>query len=73
MLHSQLEQHQPLKSSPSTQIKCLFIRTFYIRVLRGRLDRNEAATGGLQKTIEVGGELLPVARHKIARNGEAEK
>jgi len=26
MPHVQREQHQPLKSSPSTRIKCLFIR-----------------------------------------------
>src|SRR2546425_1121995 len=27
--HGQWEQHQPVKSSPSTQIKCLFIHHYF--------------------------------------------
>jgi len=63
MPQSQLEPHQPLKSSASTHIKRLFIRLPYTY---GRWDRNERATGGLQKRIDAGGELLPVATNNLA-------
>jgi hypothetical protein len=33
-----------------------------------RWDRNQAATGGLQKIIDAGGEILPVATRNLARN-----
>jgi hypothetical protein len=42
-------------------------------LIYGRWDRNEGATGGLQKRIDAGGELLPVATHNLARDVETEK
>ena len=47
----QWEQHQPVKSSPSTQIKRLFIHPYLFACV---CDLSSGATGGTQQQIERG-------------------
>ena len=60
----QCEQHQPVKSSPSTQIKRLLIHLYLLRTF-GILARARRAEHSNASSAE--GELLPVAEY-LARN-----
>src|SRR5438132_9833299 len=64
MPHGQSGQHQPVKSSPSTQINRLFI---HLPRLWLRWDLSSAARGGTHQCASAEG-LLPIATGNFPRN-----
>ena len=66
----QWEQHQAVKSSPSTQIKRLFIHLYLFRAfgIRARARQVEHVNASSEE-----GGLLPVAEDYFPRNCEREK